>query len=408
MARPPVANAALVVRDGLIQAIGRWEDLRSQVSGRVVDLGEVVVFPGLVNAHCHLDYTSMAGQITPSGSFTDWITGINSLKATWGYADYARSWLAGARMLIESGTTLVGDIEAVPELLPEVWEATPLRVFSFLEMTGVKSRRDPATLLADNLIRADGLRHPRSLAWLSPHAPYSTTPALLSLAAEAVGARNWRVCTHVAESAEEYDMFRRGRGPMYSWLERNERDMSDCGGITPVAHLARQGLLSERCLAVHANYLESGDVELLADRRAHVVHCPRSHAYFGHRSFPYHSLVRAGVNLCLGTDSLATVLRPRTGTLRLDMRTELRAFRASVTGVSPEQAWRLVTLNGARALGVAGRAGELSPGAWADLLILPFGGRMEDVYEAALHDAGRVRGVMIDGHWALAPESEAG
>ena len=99
--------------------------------------------PGLVNAHCHLDYTDMAGQPAPK-QFPDWIKGLLARKAAASYADYAQAWLRGAAMLLRTGVTTVGDIEAVPELLPDVWSSTPLRVGSFLEMTCVRSRRDPA------------------------------------------------------------------------------------------------------------------------------------------------------------------------------------------------------------------------------------------------------------------------
>ena len=65
-------------------------------------------------------------------------------KAAWDFSEYARSWLNGAQMLLRTGTTTVADIEAVPDLLPEVWDATPLRVFSFLEMTGITRAASPA------------------------------------------------------------------------------------------------------------------------------------------------------------------------------------------------------------------------------------------------------------------------
>src|SRR6266516_1763479 len=120
-------------------------------------------------------------------------------------------------MLLRSGTTTVGDIEALPELLPEVWDATPLRVISFLEMTGVRSRRDPELILQDALARIEALPHRRCAAALSPHAPYSTPPRLLRLAAAAARQRKLRVATHVAESATEFEMFRHGRGEMFDW-----------------------------------------------------------------------------------------------------------------------------------------------------------------------------------------------
>src|SRR6266481_1800052 len=132
ISRPPITDGAVLISGDRIAAVGRWRDLSAKFYGKVLDLGEVALLPGLVNAHCHLDYTNMAGQFPPPKLFTDWIKLITTTKAGWGYSEFAESWLAGSKMLARTGTTSVGDIESLPELLPEVWQATPLRVFSFL------------------------------------------------------------------------------------------------------------------------------------------------------------------------------------------------------------------------------------------------------------------------------------
>lgn len=400
--QPPVDNGAVLVAGDTVAAVGRAAEVPAPAGVPRVDLGEVVVLPGLVNAHCHLDYTGMAGQVAPGTGFTDWIKSITALKGTWSVAAFRASWLAGAAMLVRRGVTTVADIEAVPELLPEVWQATPLRVISFFEMTGVKSRREPAQILGETVVRAESLpRSGRCGVGLSPHAPYSTVPELLRRSAAAARARGWRLSTHVAESAEEFEMFQHRRGAMFDWLARNGRDPSDCGGVSPVQHLARYGLLGPDLLAVHANYLAAGDAELLARHGVSVVHCPRSHAYFGHRPFPWPGLARAGVNVCLGTDSLVTV--PRRMEPVLDLFAELREFLSRHPGTSPEVAVRLATVNAARALGLAGRVGELRPGAWADLIAVPFAGPAAAVAEAVTQHRGEVAASLIGGDWALRP-----
>jgi cytosine/adenosine deaminase-related metal-dependent hydrolase len=306
-------------------------------------------------------------------------------------------------MLLHSGTTTVGDIEALPELLPEVWNATPLRVISFLEMTGVRSRREPELILREAQGRIESLSHRRCAAALSPHAPYSTPADLLRLTATAARRKKLRVAIHVAESATEFEMFRHARGEMFDWLARNERDMSDCGGVSPVQHLARQRALGRHLLAIHVNYLANGDAALLAEKGVSVVHCPRSHDYFGHATFPGSTLTKAGVNICLGTDSLATVRNHPRDRLELNLFHELRAFAGEHPKVAPAEIVRLVTIAGAQALGLRGQVGELSPGAFADFIALPFTGKMEDLHAAVLHHSGNVAACMINGAWAIAP-----
>ncbi|MGD0743638.1 MAG: amidohydrolase family protein [Verrucomicrobiota bacterium] len=404
VSQPPIENGAAIIFRNRIRAVGAWRDLRPRATGETVDLGEVILLPGLVNAHCHLDYTDMAGLLAPTKTFTDWIHLMISAKAQWGYAEYARSWLNGARMLLQTGTTTAADIETVPDLLPEVWNATPLRIFSFLEMTGIRARREPRAVLREAVEKIESLTHPRCCASLSPHAPYSTLPELLRLSARAARNKRLPITTHVAESAQEFEMFVHARGAMHAWLKQNERDMTDCGLGSPVEHLARNGILAKNLLAVHANYLGRRDAALLARRNVSVVHCPRSHFYFKHHSFPLGRLLKAGVNVCLGTDSLATVYKTRREEPELSLFEEMRVLAAGHPGLSPNKILRMATVNGAKALGLAGRIGELSRNAFADLVAIPFAGKRSGAAEAIINFSEHVRASMIDGQWATAPD----
>jgi cytosine/adenosine deaminase-related metal-dependent hydrolase len=362
-------------------------------------LGDAILLPGLVNAHCHLDYTDMAG-LPPQKQFPDWIKGLLALKAAASYTDYAEAWLHGARMLLRTGATTVADIEAVPELLPEVWSATPLRVFSFLEMTGVNSRRQPIEILREAAVKIRSLARARGSAGLSPHALYSTSPALLRQAGALARRRRWRVAMHVAESGEERQMYVRRSGPLFDWL-KNQRDMSDCGGRSPLQQVRQCGLLGGNFLAIHANYVDDDDIAALAESGSSVAHCPRSHAYFGHAPFPYAKLAAAGVNVCLGTDSLASVTAARRAKPELNMFAEMRAFAAAHPEVAPETVVRMATHNGARALGWEGRLGGIFGNALADLIAVPFPGKTEEAAAAVVAHTGEAAAAMIDGQWVL-------
>src|SRR5207237_389851 len=131
----------------------------------------------------------------------------------------------------------------------------------FLEMTGVRSRRSAQEILSEALGTID--RAPERLGGfgLSPHALYSTSPDLMRAAAAECRARKWILTTHIAESEQEFEMFRHARGPLFEWLH-SQRDMSDCGSESPVRRLESLGVLGPNCLAVHVNYLEMGDAAL--------------------------------------------------------------------------------------------------------------------------------------------------
>lgn len=398
IASDPIDNGAMVIEAGRVAWLGRWRECDPPPGETQIDLGEVALLPGLVNAHCHLDYTSMAGQIPPPKTFPDWVKNILAFKAHWSFSEFAESWLKGAHMLIEHGTTTVADIESVPELPPETWKSTPLRMISFLEMTGVKSQRTARDLLDEALDWLE--RWPRSEtkeAGLSPHALYSTSPDLMRAAAQLAAERNLLLTTHLAESEAEHQMFADAKGPFYDWL-KGQRKMDDCGHGSPVQLAADYGLLSERMLLVHANYLSAGDIERIALSGASVVHCPRSHAYFGHARFPYDELAKAGVNICLATDSLASTVKAGGRSPELDLWQEMQAFAKSYPGVSPGEVLSMTTRRPAKALRQAGQIGTLERGAWADFAALSYDGKVEEtkLCEELIHNP-KIREVFIGG-----------
>lgn len=402
LTQPLIENGMVEIRDGKITAAGPW-DGRHSVSDEVFDLGERLLLPGLINAHCHLDYTNMAGLLPYPGNFVDWIKAITALKGGWSQEEFVNSWLRGARMLVASGTTAVADIEALPELVPLVCHQVPLRVRSFLEVIGIRPGIDPETLVRDLLNR---LNHPATALWsmgLSPHAPYSTTADLLKTCGRLARERGWPLTIHLAESRAEFEMFMYQQGPLWAWLKA-QRVPGDCGLGSPVQHLERQGLLGPDCLAVHVNCLWEGDAGILARHGVNIVHCPRSHAYFRHERFPRQPLLEAGLNICLGTDSLASVAPPAGVPHQLSMFSELQAWCTANPDLPPEVAVHMATVNGAKALNRAGEIGEISPGAAADLIAIPFAGPAEAAWEAVTRHVKPVDASLVAGNWAIQPQ----
>jgi len=179
--------------------------------------------------------------------------------------------------------------------------------------------------------------------------------------------------------------------------------MADCGNCSPVQHLDRCGVLNERLLAIHANYLARKDAALLGKRRVNVVHCPRSHSFFGHEPFFIRRLSRAGANICIGTDSLATSAKSRRQTVELNMFEEMRCLSAQEPGLSPRSVLLMATRNGARALGMSEKIGVLVTGAFADLIAVPFEGKNRAIYDTVLQHPGNVSASMIGGRWVVRP-----
>jgi cytosine/adenosine deaminase-related metal-dependent hydrolase len=381
---PPIGNGMVCVERGKIAAWGEWDGREA------TDLGDVILMPGLINAHCHLDYSVMRGAIFPNASFSRWVRRINELKRTLSDADYLASIRNGFDELLRHGTTGVFNIESFPELMIRM-PPPPIRTWWFYEMMDVRNRLHTEEVVAGALSFFENRADWPGGFGLSPHAPYTTSPDLYRLARFCCEKYGMPFMTHLAESDEEFEMFRNARGPLHDFLKGLGRKMSDTGRQTPVARLLAENVLPHGALLTHMNFLEEEDWALLREKNFSIIHCPCCHEYFARAPFPLGRFLREGFNVCLGTDSLAS-------NRSLDMFAEMRCAAREHPEVAPEKLLEMVTLNPAGAIGMGGRLGEIAPDAEADLIALPYTGRMEDLHEAILAHPGAVDWVMVGGN----------
>ena len=386
MTGEPIDNGAVAVAENKIAAVGRFDEVRKYQSGEVLDLGEQVVLPGLINGHCHLDYTILRGKIAPSSSFADWIRAINAEKANLTEHDYIGSIRAGFTEAQRFGTTTIANLTAFPELVGAIEE--PLRTWWFGELIDV---RDPTE--ADRIANKASQLRTKKRWGLAPHAPFTASPQLYARCEEIARQEEIPLTTHLAESRDEMQMFRQGRGPFFDFLQSIGRPMGDCGRETPFSLFRRTRVLDGRWIIAHLNEVDEGDFELLRKApKFHVVHCPRSHTYFNHVAFPIDRLRHLGLNICLGTDSLAS-------NSDLSLFAEMRELLRKNPGASPRRALEMTTVNGAAALGEQGRLGCIQAGAYADLIALPFS--TGDLFENVIAFEEPVPWMMVNGKVVL-------
>lgn len=390
MAGEPIDNGAVVVEGNKVSAVGRFNDVQRDHCSDVLDLGEQMLLPGLINAHCHLDYTCLRGRIDPPLSFADWISAINVAKASLTEDDYVSSITSGLAEAQQYGTTSMLNLEAFPELLPRLLRPL-LRVWWCAEMIDV--RKPVKTREVFEGLR-DSFRSGRD--WLggvglAPHAPYTASAQLYSDASEIARREGILFTTHLAESSEEMQMFRNARGPAYDFLKSIGRSMGDCGRETPLSLVLSNQSVSEKWIVAHLNELGAGDFELLKEApRFHLVHCPRSHEYFSHAPFALARLRGLGFNIALGTDSLAS-------NSSLSLFAEMRELLRKEPWLSPREVLEMVTVNPAAALGERDKLGQIRAGAHADLIALPAMGAVAATYENIVSFGGTVPWVMVNG-----------
>jgi cytosine/adenosine deaminase-related metal-dependent hydrolase len=388
----PIDDGAVVVSGNTIAAVGSFAEISAAHAGEVIDLGDRVLMPGLVNAHCHLDYSMMRRAIQPQRSFTGWIQRINALKRTLGPDDYRAAIERGLAELQRWGTTTVANIESFPELLTEM-PASPLRTWWFLEMIDLRHLVPTEEVVSGTLAFFETQSSHLGGFGLSPHAPYTASGPLYELASQAAEKLRMPVMTHVAESREEWEMFRHARGELYEFMLRLDRWMEDCHqGRTPLQHVFNHTAFGSHWILAHMNELDDEDLTLLASiprrERPSIVHCPGSHRYFRHAPFRLAKLLELRINVCLGTDSLAS-------THSLSMFAEMRMLAEQESWLHPADIVAMATLHGARALNI--NAGKIEPGALADLIAIPHDATVSNVHAAILANRQPVAWMMIDG-----------
>ena len=361
--RPPIENGVVTIDGERIIAVGA-----APAAGAVVrDLGEVALLPGLVNAHTHLEFSGLARPLgTARMPLPDWIRDVLSHRGS-RPENVDKSLAAGCRECLGHGVTGVGEIAAsetgADSPLP------PIDLSLFVEVIGFSRARAESALSAacERLDALTSLRSPGLKPGLSPHAPYTVSPDLLRQLVNLARQRELPVAMHVAESSEELELLAASSGPFQKLLD--ERSMWDDASIPhgsrPLDYL-RELSRAPRSLVIHGNYLDSREHEFLAASadRMTLIHCPRTHAYFGHPVFPLRKLLSMGVRVALGTDS-------RASNPDLSVWSEMRYVAKLHLDLPPTTILRLGTLSGAEALGRAEESGSITAGKVSNLLVLP-------------------------------------
>ncbi|MDP9003476.1 MAG: amidohydrolase family protein [Verrucomicrobiota bacterium] len=386
----PIENGAVTVEGNRIASVGRFEDLRADHGADVLDLGERILLPGLINGHCHLDYTMLRGKIPPQNSFNDWIWAINAHKKDLEEEDYLGAITAGFAETERFGTTTIVNLEAFPELVPRL-ERPQLRTWWCGEMIDI---RRPVSVreVSDNL-RGWFESHPDWLGGmgLCPHAPFTASVQLYAEAGATARTHDLLLTTHLAESREEMQMFCDANGPLFDFLQSIGRPMDDCGNETPLSLLLRRQLIDQRWIVAHLNELSESDFELLSQtEKFHIAHCPRSHTFLGHAPFALNKLRALGFNICLGTDSLAS-------NSSLSLFSEMRELLRKEPGISSREVLEMATINGARSLGQGDSLGKIRPGFSADLIAISCEQSEKDAFDAIVAFEATVPWMMVNG-----------
>jgi aminodeoxyfutalosine deaminase len=359
---PPLRDAVVVLAGSRIAAIES-----SRTGQSAIDLGNIAILPGFVNAHTHLEFSDLTAPLgSPGIPFAEWIRLVVAYRRSRLEAERQTASLAGLRESSRFGTTSVGEIatagwpiEAFFPNSDNVPEATV-----FLEALGLRTERIESAMSAAREHFALAAKHGVRIG-MSPHAPYSVHPDLVRQLAGLSSVAGVPLAMHLAESSEEMELLQTGGGPLRDLLV--EFDAWNPNAIRrqsrPLDYL--QILASaHRSLVIHGNYLADDEIAFVSEHseRMAIIYCPRTHAYFGRAPYPLAKLLQSGALVALGTDS-------RASNPDLKLLEEMRAVHAR-DAVDPQRIVEMATINGAKALGRDDETGSIAPGKRADLALV--------------------------------------
>jgi len=343
-----------------------------------------ILFPGFVNAHCHLELSALQGKIPEGTGMTAFAGAVGAMRASMSGSEHHAAIAAAMHRAWDTGTVAMGDIANGLDSTAAK-HASPIWVHTFFEAFGL---REASALQA--LARCESMASAAKNASVTLHAPYSVLPAVRDRVYALAQAQGAMLSIHLLESKAEREIFALGTGELADFYRRIGVERPAFGTDSPIHYLLDACPRTLPLLLVHCTEMTAAELDRVMAEfpRAYICLNPRSNRYI-HGTFPAVALfARYPTRICLGTDSLAS-------NHSLDMGEELRAI---LSGVGPldekalHTAMRWATTGGAEALQVQGRFGSFRAGSHPGIMHWAIQGEVAaNISEEALFSAPIVR-----------------
>ena len=368
---PPIKDGTVLTDGKAIKAVGSGKELSKFPYDEIIDCSGKIILPGFVNAHSHLELTGFRGKIEKGLPFTDWARKVVSIRKDITENEIATAIKDGVDELISSGVTTVGDFSQTG-ITAKILNERGLRGTVFLEFSGFNPEQKDEKLrqlkeLLNYEIDSKLITHHSSLITvnfgIAPHAPYSVSPELLKESHNFAQEKRLPLAIHISEMLEEIEFIKNGSGAMKDLLIDfgvwNDKWMPP--QTTPVQYLQNMGIL-KGAIGIHLNIVTEDDIRILKENDVSVVYCPGSNKWFGRNwKYPLREFLNNDINVVIGTDSLLS-------NEKLNMFYEMRVLKENFPDLENDIILKMATVNGAKAIGFEGEAGEIAVGRKADII----------------------------------------
>jgi cytosine/adenosine deaminase-related metal-dependent hydrolase len=356
--RPPLKNEILVCTDNgkIIELIDTGGELKEEAG---LEQYSGILVPGFVNAHCHLELSHLKGKIPENNGMGGFLAAINRLRNIDLENTGAEAEKADRQLLV-NGIVAVGDVSN-STLTLETKRNSKIFYHTFAEAFGFHPSRAERAFSMANFMK-EMCNELGLSASVVPHSPYSVSAELFEKISVNAHAENSLLSIHNQESRAEEQFFRDGSGPIAGHLKDNLGiDISHWipTGKSPLLTTLNYLPAQNPLLLVHNTCTEESDILELKQQRAaentFFVLCPNSNLYIENALPPVPLFQQHGLNICMGTDSLAS-------NQKLSILAEMITLQQHFPEITLEELVLWSTFNGAKALQVENRFGSFEPG----------------------------------------------
>ncbi|HYR75622.1 MAG TPA: amidohydrolase family protein [Pyrinomonadaceae bacterium] len=402
IASPLIENGAVAVDNSMISGVGTRNEIISRFpDSRIEDFGQAAILPGLVNAHTHLELTVMRGFLErEEGNFFAWLRKLTVARMTMTPEDVLVSATCGAIEATRAGITCVADASSAATEAMKALRQVGMRGVVYQESFGPdpKLAAENVAKLREQISSMREMENDLVRAGVSPHAPYTVSAPQLELISRLAIDQKLPVMMHAAESQAEKLFMLEGRGVFAESLSARGIQWQ-APGVSTIQYLSHHGIFETKPLLAHCINVDHADLDLIMQSGTGIAHCPKSNAKLGHGRAPFAQFIAQGLNVGLGSDSVASnnicdlleearfaTLLSRTdrgisptvreGSMYSDINETLRALPDGRVNapVAAEQALFAATLGGARAVGLDNQIGALVEGMQADIAVVSLQG----------------------------------
>lgn len=346
-------SGTIVIENDRIAEIGSSNEINAR--GQVIDMGNKIVLPGLINTHTHSPSPLFRGMADDL-SLMDWLKkslwpaekNLTGEIAYWGTSHSCLEFL-------ESGVTTFADQYFYSEHVAQAVEKSGLRGFIAPSVfTNGSPETEDTILAAVDFIEKYKNKEERTLIYpcIGPHAPYSCSSEVLKTVAKIASTYDLIIHTHISETMDE------------------NKEIYEHTGLTPTQYLDSVGVLDRKVLAAHCIHVNQKDMDIFQEKKVRISYNPVSNLKLVSGIMPFKELIEKGINVSLGTDgaqsnnSLDLLKDLKTGVLIQKQKYNDATF------ISAKEALKMVTINGAKALYMDHEIGSLEKGKKADIIAM--------------------------------------